>query len=443
MFHIGGNHEETYKTFHCSPKCRRYGDEFSASGRRFYPGEYADTQPGFGGDVTVTLTVDEAAITDVQVVGDAETPDRGGVAMQVLAEEILNAQGAEVDGVTEATITSDAVIKAAANALTLAEGGELAQAALAMEDGTYTATVPSYAEQFGLATTGSMTMSVTIAENKITDIEILESTDTDVIGKTAFPILAEDVIANQSLAVDLVSGATVSSAAFMAGLKDCIAQAGGESSVDAALAVPVEKPEPETITYGTQVLVIGAGMAGLTAAIQAASMGAGVILLEKNKVYSSSTTRSVGYVIGAGTQFQADQGIEDTPEKFAEDLYNLYKDEETLDENLLKDMALHSGEQVTWLAEQGVDFHEVIRKSAKGERSTPRIHTTVGGGSVTSALVSKALDLGVNLLLGTPATDLIQAEDGSIVGAKATNDNGDDIIHLRSLYHRCYRFLHR
>ena len=399
----------------------------AAEGVSYTPGTYTDTQPGLGGDVVVTVTTDETSITDIEITGENETPAIGGAAIDQLSGAILEAQSADIDGVAGATVTSDAVLKAASNALAQAAGEEKAAAELAMEDGTYTATTASYAEQYGLATTGSMTMDVTVEGNKITDINVTECTDTDVIGQTAFPILIDEVLESQSLNVDMVSGATVSSAAFMTALKDAITQAGGEASVDALMAVEVAKPEPVSASYDTDVLVIGAGMAGLTAAVEAANQGADVILLERHKVYSSSTTRSLGYVIGADTDVQKANGIEDSGEAFADDLFSLYKDEKEIDESMVRNMALHSGEQISWLEDQGVEFTGVIRKSEKGARSTPRIHTTAGGGTVTSVLVNKAEECGVNIMMGTPATDLIQDENGAVVGAKATNSNGDDI----------------
>lgn len=399
----------------------------------YTPGTYTASAKGFGGDVTVTLTVDSNSITDVSIVGDEETPTVGGAALEELTNQVKEAGSKEIDGVTGATLTSNAVKEAVASALSEAKGESEEVGALEMTDGTYTATTTSYAEANGLATTGSMTMNVEIKDNKIVSIDVPESTDTDVIGQMAFPILSEEVVEAQSLAVDSVSGATVSSNAFMTALKDCITQAGGDNAVKALEAVEVAKPEAKTEEYDTDILVIGAGMAGLTAAIEAANDGANVILLEKNKVYSSSTTRSVGYIIGAGTDVQQASGIDDNGEKFAEDIYALYQDEETLDADMLKNMALHSGEQISWLEDEGVTFDTVIRKSEKGERATPRIHTTKGGGYVTSALVKAAEEAGVTMMLGTPATSLIQDEEGTITGAKATNSYGDDItIHASS-----------
>ena len=285
----------------------------------YTPGTYTAVGKGFGGDVEVTVTVDGSSITEVEIKGDGETPDFGGKAIEEMPEQIMSAQSAEVDGVAGATVTSDAVRGAVQSALNEAMG--IKETAAPLTDGTYTAQAPSYAEMYGLATTGSMTLKLTVAHKKISEIEVTEYTDTDIIGGMAFPILAQKVIDSQSLNVDAVSGATVSSNGFFAALSDCIEQAGG----DAAdwKAVPVETPEKTVKEKETDILVIGAGMAGLSAAIEAAEQGTKVILLEKNQVYSSSTTRSLGYVVGADTYTQKAAVIEDTEEAFYKDIKSL------------------------------------------------------------------------------------------------------------------------
>lgn len=393
----------------------------------YTPGSYTASAKGFGGDVTVTVTVDANSVTDVEITGSDETPTVGGAALEELTKQVKEAGSSEIDGVSGATLTSNAVKEATESALEEAKGSSATSAEVNLTDGTYTATATSYAEKYGLATEGTMKMEVVVKNNKIESIDVPESTDTDVIGQMAFPILSEEVVTSQSLDVDTVSGATVSSNAFMTALKDCLTQAGGKDSVKALENVKVEKAAPKKETYDTDILVIGAGMAGLTAAIEAANDGAKVLLLEKNLVYSSSTTRSLGYVIGAGTDVQKANGVDDNGEKFAEDIYSLYKDEKTLDAELLKNMAENSGDQISWLEDEGITFDTVIRKSEKGERATPRIHTTAGGGYVTSTLVNAAKEAGVTVMMGTPATSLIQEKDGTITGAKATNSNNDDI----------------
>lgn len=395
----------------------------------YEPGTYTAVSKGFGGDINLTLTVDESSITDVEIIGDHETANIGSKAVEEMKQQILDAQGDEVDGVSGATVTSNAIREALKAAINQAKGISLEEVKL--NDGEYTSQASSYAEINGLATTGSLTMKVTIKNHKIDTIEVPEFTDTDIIGGMAFPMLSEKVIKTQSMNIDAISGATVSSNAFFTALSDCIEQAGGDVSL--LKNVEYEKAEPKSEEITTDILVIGAGMAGLTAAIEAAEQGANVILLEKNNVYSSSTTRSLGFIVGADTETQKANDIEDSSEAFYQDIVSLYEGEEALDLDLIHKMAYESSELNTWLSNHGLEFTGVINKSDKGERAVKRIHTTASGSVVTSTLVKAAEDAGVKILMGTPATSLIQESDGSISGALATNNNGDTItIHAQS-----------
>lgn len=100
----------------------------TAFGAGYTPGTYEASVQGLGGPVTVTMTMDEASITDVQIVGENETPEIGGAAMEALTAAILDAQGAEVDMIAGATVTSTAVLEAAKDCIAQA-GGEAAEAA--------------------------------------------------------------------------------------------------------------------------------------------------------------------------------------------------------------------------------------------------------------------------------------------------------------------------
>lgn len=89
----------------------------------YTPGSYEGSAQGYGGQVKVTLTVDAENITDVRVTGDQETPAVGGAALEELAKQIKE-QGAEIDGVSGATVTSTAAKEAAASAIDQAKGGK-------------------------------------------------------------------------------------------------------------------------------------------------------------------------------------------------------------------------------------------------------------------------------------------------------------------------------
>ena len=104
---------------------------------KFTAGEYEATSKGFGGDVTVKLTVGDTEIKNVEITADDETPEVGGKAIETLKENILKANGDEIDGVSGATFTSDAVKNAYNEAIASAKGSSNEETAQ-VKDGKYT-----------------------------------------------------------------------------------------------------------------------------------------------------------------------------------------------------------------------------------------------------------------------------------------------------------------
>ena len=158
-------------------------------------------------------------------------------------------------------------------------------------DGTYTAAAP------GLY--GDVTVSVTIEDGKIAAAEVLDSIETtgignnlydknDVlvtsIGGTPVRLIPEYAVANNSLAIDIVTGATISSFAVLAALTDCIEQAGGSLE---DFAGTVEYP-----VYGdttADVVIVGGGGAGLASAVRSLEQGKSVVIIEKNGACGGDT----------------------------------------------------------------------------------------------------------------------------------------------------------
>ena len=143
--------------------------------------------------------------------------------------------------------------------------------ALAYTEGTYTATAQG--------NNGLVTVSVTFSADAITDVTVVEHSETAGLSDRPIAEIPAAIVENQSLAVDTVSGATNSSNAILTAVADCVAQAGGD--VEALKAVAVEKAPVEDVEATYDVVVLGGGGAGLTASITAAQNGAKVILVEK------------------------------------------------------------------------------------------------------------------------------------------------------------------
>lgn len=210
---------------------------------------------------------------------------------------------------------------------------------------------------------------------------------------------------------------------------------------DGGSSAPEETPasSPET-TPGEEaaqtpssadVLVVGGGMAGLTAAVKASQLGATVILFEQtDHTGGSSLYSSDGFINGACTQMQADAGIEDSPELFYEDFVRL-GGEENLNSSLAMEYARLSGAAVDWLEEDiGVDFGDrVPNKGAYEPLNVARVYLPVGGAPAVDAKLLERLESYVDegtatILYNTLVTELITDESGAVVGVKATGEDG-------------------
>lgn len=253
----------------------------SASDALYTPGTYSASEKDFGGNVTVAITVDSSKITDVKVEGPNETANVGGAALSKLADGILKAQSSEIDTVSGATITSNAVVSAAASAIAQAKGEAAQTAQISFKPGTYT----GKGKGFG----GELVLDVTFAEDSITDIKLVSSKETEHVGTPAFDIMFEEIKNFTSTGVDVVSGATFSSNAVLTAVEDAAAQAGCEVSALRQGKKPYEVVAGDKITETYDVVIVGAGGAGVAAGAAAAQKGATVCIVEKESDAGGNT----------------------------------------------------------------------------------------------------------------------------------------------------------
>ncbi len=160
---------------------------------------------------------------------------------------------------------------------------------------------------------GDIKVSVTIEEDgTISSIEVVEAQETQGIGDTAIETLIQNIIDNQSIAVDSISGATITSEAFLAAIEAALTS-GGLNPEDYRLAVA--KEAGEDMVLDTDIVIIGAGGAGLAAAASAGEHGASVVVLEKMSATGGNTR------LGEGTYNVADpELLEATGAKTTADL---------------------------------------------------------------------------------------------------------------------------
>ncbi len=253
----------------------------------FTPGDYEAAAQGFGGNVTVKITVDANTVTAVQVTGEGETPALGGAAIEGYNTSLVGVTDADAVEVTSgATVTSTAVKAAFADALAQARGEAVANdAAIAFTAGTYTASAKGY--------NGNVTVNVTFSDTAVTAIEVTESSETAHVGDVAFEPMIADMLAANGSGVDSVSGATFSSAALRNAVNDAAEQAQC-TNLNAFKANTVKHTAQDPIEETYDVVIVGAGGAGMTAAAQAAQDGNTVVVLEKNAEMGGNTLVSGG-----------------------------------------------------------------------------------------------------------------------------------------------------
>ena len=138
---------------------------------------------------------------------------------------------------------------------------------------------------------GLVNVSVTFDETSITEIVIGENVETISISKPALTRVPQDIVEYQTLNVDLASGATISSNAVITAVADAVTQAGGDAAALKAAPKP-DKGIQEDATLTTDIVVVGSGLTGVSAALEAANQGKNVILIEKMEAYGGSSAQS-------------------------------------------------------------------------------------------------------------------------------------------------------
>jgi len=207
------------------------------------------------------------------------------------------------------------------------------------KDGTYTA------EEFGR--NGFLTVETVISGGKIASVTILENNETAGVADGALEHMPTRIVENNSVNVDTIAGATLTSTAILDAVKACIAQAGGNLKDFSAVPVVTEKPGK---TYTCDVVVVGAGASGCTAATAAADEGAKVILMEKtatiggsSNLSSSCTFYNAPPTVEAGKEVDLEQVIAD----WIKDCH--YR----VDAACIRQYVTKSGDTYQWLLDRG------------------------------------------------------------------------------------------
>ena len=330
--------------------------------------------------------------------------------------------------------------------------------------GDFTAT----AKGFG----GDVSVTLTLTDGAITGCTAEGKDETEGVGSQAIAKMPGEIAESGSIAVDGVSGATITSTAIKEAAAAALTAAGLNPD-DYKTAVE-NNATAEDSTVDADVVVVGAGGAGMTAAITAAAEGKSVVILESQSMVGGNSVRATGGMNAGKTVYQDENefgesaGVEKTLKTAAEK----YADNETItalaktvseqwaayqadptgyfdsvelmeldtmiggkginDPELVETLCANSADAIDWLDEHGITLHNV---SSFGGASVKRIHRPVNAEGKTVSVGSYMIPLlqencekaGVKMMLDTTATEILTDANGAAVGVKATGASGETV----------------
>jgi len=284
-----------------------------------------------------------------------------------------------------------------------------------IKDGTY--------KGVGKGKGGDIAVEVTIKDDTITDIKVLEQNETPGY-ETAMDTLTDEIISTNGVEVDMVSGCTLTSIGFLEAVKNALESAGATPEMLKKVENEAKVSPKEDVTETHEVVVIGAGGAGLSAAIEAKAAGADVIVLEKMPLAGGNTLISGAEYAAPNNWLQKQEGIEDSTELFVQDM--LKGGDYANEEALVRVVAENALEGAEWLRDEvGVTWEDELMFFGGHSVKRSLIPLGASGKEIITKQVAKAESMDIPILYNTKATKLITDESGAVIGVEAESDEAN------------------
>ena len=320
---------------------------------------------------------------------------------------------------------------------------------------------------------GEVSVTLTLTDNVITDCTAKGDEETSGIGSVVIEQFPGEVVEGNTINLDSISGATITSNAFVEAAKAALTEAG--LNPDDYMAKADKTANGETVSYDADVVVIGAGGAGMTAAMTAADAGQKVVILESQAMVGGNSACATGGMNAAKTVYQDENefdqaaGVEKTLATAAEK----YADNETItalaktvseqwaayqanptgyfdsvelmeldtmvggkginDPELVKTLCEGTADAIDWLDENGITLHNV---SSFGGASVKRIHRPVNeegkvvsvGAYMIPLLQENCEKRGIDIVLNTTVDTILTDANGAAVGVSGTDKDGNTVV---------------
>ena len=304
----------------------------------------------------------------------------------------------------------------------------LLSAAAMLVAGTLSASLmaaPVTTEGTGVGKHGDITVAVTFDNGKIQDIKVVKTAENPILAQKVFTEFKDEIVAQNSTELDMISGATFSSKGLVDAVNDAAKKAGVTlGKADKKALKKVARDLPKTSNY--DVVVVGAGGAGFSAAITAKAAGANVVLLEKMPAVGGNSLISGAEMNVAKNWVQPKLGInDDSPELHATDTFK--GGDGKGDMKVINVMTHEALDAAKWCRDYlGVRFED-DNLFFFGGHSRKRALIPVGhtGTEFIAKFQAKADELGIPVITNMKAEELIKDKDGRVVGVKATMDGAE------------------
>ena len=262
---------------------------------------------------------------------------------------------------------------------------------------------------------GPISVKVSVDHSHIESIEYYNHQETLEVVQQAAETMIDAIIANQSLAVDVASGATVTCQAILKGCENALIQLGfHRNQLYQNNDNEYDEIRPSEKQY--DVIIVGAGGAGLSAAVMAAREGASVAVLEKMSEPGGNTVRATAMYNCVDDKLQHTLGIYDSEEDFYNETYN--GGYQKAKPELVRILTSQADEGKLFLEELGLQFDTVIDNCLGGKIARGHYSLAHNGTDYVQVLWQACNDLGVDFYLNTKANELIMAQD-SVIGVEA------------------------
>lgn len=302
--------------------------------------------------------------------------------------------------------------------------------------GTYTA------EAEGIRST--VKLAVTFSEDAITDIEILEQGESRNIADAALEQIPAEILDKQSLAVDVVSSVTFTSRAIINAVTDACEQAGGNMDL---LKAPIEEtPQDEEVT--ADVVVVGMGLAGVTASMSALDQGATVVAVEKAGAAGGSSKYSGGFITGVGTEQQQAVGYDLDVDGYM-DYFNSCTDQsvkaDETDRDAVRAMIERSAGDIKFLEEHGIGItgpdgfgSDFLVWHYPATRTSAFDGDAGGADHIVAGMDYLDAQENFSIYYNTPATSILTDDSGAITGVLCERDDGSTLtVNAKSVVLSC------